>query len=183
MNPFPLYLAVVAVLTGGRGLGQGGYDALPLRGNLAEVPFANTALGRERHRFADEEVNRYRIYDYYKRQARWHLEHPDDKEPLLLPFTGLDGGRRGHWGVTNESSIQALQRKPPPLLPESVARGEHGLHHLTFPGSQGVVIYDVRAPGVKKVFAGARLVSPRGPFRGEVDCWGFDIHTEGTQCR
>jgi len=181
MNTLPFFLTVIAIFASGRALAQGRFDEQPLRGNLAEVPFANTSLGREQYRFAGEEVNRYRIYDYYKRQARWHLEHPDDKEPLLLPFTGLDGGRRGHWGVTNEPSIQAFQRKEAPLLPEIVARGEYGLHYLTFPGSQGVVVYDVRIPGVKRVLAGARLVSPPGPFRGEVDIWGFSIRTEGTQ--
>lgn len=160
---------------------QGTYDEKPLRGNLADPPFAQTALGRESHRFAHAEVNRYRIYDYYKRQAQWHLDHPDQRENLLLPFTGLDGGRRGHWGVTNEASIQSLKRQSPPTLPTLLARGEYGPHHLTFALNDAILVYDVRLPGVRKVLTGARLISPPGPFRGAVDCWGFSIQASGDE--
>lgn len=182
MNAFFFrWLAIATVFSVECGNAQGTFDEKPLRGNLSDLPFANTSLGREPHRFAGEDVNRYRIYDFYKRQARWHLENPAVREQLLLPFNGLDGGRRGHWGVTNEESIQAFIRKEPPLLPELVARGGYGLQYLTFPASGGIVVYDTRIPGVAKVFSGAQLVSPRGPYRGDVDCWGFTIQAQGNQ--
>jgi hypothetical protein len=173
--------ALVLGLTGLPAAAQGTYDEQPLRGNVADLPFANTSLGREQVRFAGNEVNRYRIYDYYKRQAQWHLGNPSDTAPLLLPFTGLDGGRRGHWGVTNELSAQALKRSVPPLIPEVLARGAYGLHYLSFPDAGGVVVYDIRLPGVRQVFSGATLTSPPGPFRGEVDCWGFSIRVQGKE--
>lgn len=116
-------LASVVMGTSASALGR--YDEQALRGPLSDLPFANTALGRESHRFASAEVNRYRIYDYYRRQAQWHVNQPNQKQDLLLPFPGLDGGRRGHWGVTNEASIQAIKRQTPPILPTLLARGEY----------------------------------------------------------
>ena len=43
------------------------YDALPLRGALSDKPHFQTADGREEHRFASAEINRYRLYDFYAR--------------------------------------------------------------------------------------------------------------------
>lgn len=168
-------------VSGGDGLAQSAYDEQPLRANVADVPFANTSLGREKFRFAGDEINRYRIFGFYKRQAQWHLENPGEKPALLLPFTGLDGGRRGHWGVTNELSAQALKRSMPPAFPDLLARGEYGLHYLSYPEVAGVVVYDFRKPGVRKVLAEASLKSPPGPFRGAVDCWGFSVQAVGRE--
>lgn len=175
------YQSLFIALMSGAVFAQGTYDEKPLRGNLSDLPFTHTALGRESHRFATAEVNRYRIYDYYKRQAQWHLDQPGQKDELLLPFTGLDGGRRGHWGVTNETSIQALKRQVPPTLPTLLSRGEYGLQYLTFPENEAVLVYDVRWPGVRRVLTKARLVSPPGPFRGAVDCWGFSLQATGNE--
>lgn len=175
------YQSLIIALMSGVAFAQGTYDEKPLRGNLADVPFAHTALGRESHRFAPAEVNRYRIYDFYQRQAQWHLEQPSPQDELLLPFTGLDGGRRGHWGVTNEASIQALKRQTPPTLPTMLSRGEYGLQYLTCPQNGAVLVYDVRLPGVRRVLTNARLLSPPGPFRGAVDCWGFSVQAAGNE--
>ena len=74
----------------------GQYDALPLRSALSNESHFQTSQGREGHRFEGAEINKYRLYDFYKRQAEYHLaqEKPTD---LLLPYPGLEGGRRGHW--------------------------------------------------------------------------------------
>ena len=183
MKGFSIALIITAELLC-RAAAQGVYDEKPLRGNLSDLPFAQTGLGREAHRFANAEVNRYRIYDYYQRQAQWHIEqakNPAAQETLLLPFTGLDGGRRGHWGVTNEVSIQSLKREKPPILPSMLSRGEYGLEYMTFPANECVIVYDLRLPGICRVLTSARLISPPGPFRGAVDCWGFTIQAEGKE--
>ncbi len=178
---FPQYLTILFALMSAAAIAQGTYDEKPLRGNLADLPFAQTSLGRESHRFAHADVNRFRIYDFYKRQAQWHLEHPSSEEKRLLPFTGLDGGRRGHWGVTNEVSIQAMKRQKLPIFPTKLSRGEHGIQYLSSPENEVVLVYDVRLPGVRRVLTNGRLLSPPGPFRGAVDGWGFSVQAQGDE--
>ncbi len=49
----------------------------------------------------DDFVNRYRIYDFYARQALDFMKQ-SPQPPLLPPYPGLEGGRFGHWGVADD---------------------------------------------------------------------------------
>ncbi|HAF58431.1 MAG TPA: hypothetical protein DCL00_02480, partial [Opitutae bacterium] len=56
----------------------------------ALYPYLDTSKGRAGYEFAGEETNTYRMYDFYKRQAKYHLQK--DQELNLLPaYTDLDG--------------------------------------------------------------------------------------------
>lgn len=46
-------------------------------------------------------VNRDRVYDFYRKQAR-HFRDVDPRPQLLQEFPGLDGGSFGHWGNQSE---------------------------------------------------------------------------------
>ena len=46
-------------------------------------------------------VNRDRLYDYYRKQAR-HFRDMKPRPSLLAEFPGLDGGEDGHWGNQSE---------------------------------------------------------------------------------
>ena len=52
---------------------QGKYSEQSLRSALSDQAHFNTSLERESHRFEKGHVNKYRLYDFYKRQARFHL--------------------------------------------------------------------------------------------------------------
>ena len=90
--------------------GAGPYDTLPLRSNLSPLPYFATEGGRENKRFAGAEINRYHLYDFYRRQAAYEFANPSNDATTLPPCPGLDGGRRGHWGVTNEKETVAYDR-------------------------------------------------------------------------
>lgn len=47
------------------------------------------------------QVNRDRIYDFYRKQAR-HFREVKPRPKLLAEFPGLDGGTDGHWGNQSE---------------------------------------------------------------------------------
>ena len=46
-------------------------------------------------------VNRDRLYDFYRKQAR-HFREVTPRPRLLADFPGLDGGKDGHWGNQSE---------------------------------------------------------------------------------
>ena len=46
-------------------------------------------------------VNRDRLYDFYRKQAR-HFRNVTPRPKLLAEFPGLDGGKDGHWGNQSE---------------------------------------------------------------------------------
>ncbi len=48
-------------------------------------------------------VNRDRLYDFYRKQAR-HFREVTPRPRLLADFPGLDGGKDGHWGNQSEST-------------------------------------------------------------------------------
>ena len=48
-------------------------------------------------------VNRDRLYDFYRKQAR-HFRDAKPRPKLLAEFPGLDGGEDGHWGNQSEPS-------------------------------------------------------------------------------
>ena len=68
----------------------------------ASFPYMKTSEGREGYEFATEETNTYRVYDFYKRQAQYHLK-ANDKLSILPSFPDLDAGQFGHWGKYNEN--------------------------------------------------------------------------------
>lgn len=157
------------------------YGEQPLRGNLTDKPFGQTEGGRDDHRFASSPVNQYRIYDFYARQARWHLEHPEDKSELLLPYTGLDGGRRGHWGVTNEPAITALKRDTEPIYGSLTERGFGQVLALRS-GSvahPALILFGLDGK-LQQVLLDGRIHAPgNAMMRHKVDIYGFDIRHEG----
>ena len=48
-----------------------------------------------------KEVNRDRVYDFYRKQAR-HFRSMSPTPALLTEYPGLDGGQYGHWGNQSE---------------------------------------------------------------------------------
>ena len=65
--------------------------------NPAIHPYADPAGGREPYAYAAATVNESRLYDFYRRQARFYRNA--ETVPTILPaFPGLDGGAFGHWG-------------------------------------------------------------------------------------
>lgn len=65
-------------------------------------PFADPKLGREGYELASEQVNEFRVYDFYRRQADHYCEQPATK--FLPAFPGLDAGLHGHWGKYNQNN-------------------------------------------------------------------------------
>lgn len=71
-----------------------------------ELPYFDVNGGRERYAFADEPVNRFRLYDFYRRQALHHL-NAEQPAPAILPeFPALDGGAFGHWGRFHKNAFR-----------------------------------------------------------------------------
>jgi len=65
-------------------------------------PYANPQGGREGLTLADHEVNEFRIYDFYQRQADYYMQ---STTPRFIPaFPGLDAGLHGHWGKHNQNN-------------------------------------------------------------------------------
>lgn len=65
------------------------YDKQPLQ--ASDWPYAN------------QPVNRERLYDFYTKEANYF--RAQSERPLLLPaYPGLDGGPFGHWGIQKEDT-------------------------------------------------------------------------------
>jgi len=47
-------------------------------------------------------VNRDRVYDFYAKEALHFMRNPPPADGLLPAYSGLDGGRQGHWGNQND---------------------------------------------------------------------------------
>lgn len=176
------YIALSAVFLLSASLVTAGkYDALPLRGALSSEPHFQTNLGRDGHRFAGGEINKYRLYDFYARQAEYHLGLQEFK-PLILPYPGLEGGRRGHWGNTNEILSSAiLDRTAEPKYYRLVNRGPKGNQFVcvSHEGSQSVCLFGGSASAMSKVTLNADLRTPRYAFSHKVDRFGFDLRLKG----
>lgn len=161
---------------------QAQYGITPLRGSLSDQPFCQTSLGRENHRFASHQVNAYRIYDFYARQARYHLEHPEDKASLLLPFTGLDGGRQGHWGFTNEREAAAMAREKSEILGSFTERAETDLQVIKSGSAEhpGAFAFD-RQGNLREVLLDATVDAPGIEFllKQKVDTLGMRLEVKG----
>ncbi|MGC4015369.1 MAG: hypothetical protein QM755_12765 [Luteolibacter sp.] len=149
---------------------------------MSPLPFAATEGGREGKRFTDAEVNRYRLYDFYRRQADYHLANPSDDSTKLLAFPGLDGGRRGHWGGTNEKDSAAYSRsQAPDFGPLTGRKGAGELYQLT--GTRqapGILVFDSLRARVKTIYGDGYLAVPEHPFGLAVDRFGFALDVQGT---
>ena len=156
------------------------YEEQPLRPNLAPEPCFRTEDGRERKRGADALINRYRLYDFYRRQADQALASPPGPR-LLPPYPGLDGGRRGHWGATNERETTALPRKRAAEFPVAFARRTEGEMHVRAGrgGMEGLLTYSLRSPGLHHVRPAAGLSVPAHAFSLGADRFGMDLAVAG----
>lgn len=181
MRLFSRLLIASGMLWAGGPVLAGPYDSTPLRGPLADEPHFQTSLGRDAHRFADAPINRYRLYDFYARQARYHLRRNPGPE-LLLPYPGLEGGRRGHWGGTNEKSSSAeLGRTKEPRYLRLVERNESGDQHVlvTHRHGQSLCWFGNASPALGKVVLEVVVHTPEHPFSHRVDRFGFDLAFRG----
>lgn len=160
------------------GLGAAGpYDALPIRGPLAAQACYRTELGRERKRGADQPVNAYRLYDFYRRQADLVMADPAGQGDFLPPFPGLDGGRRGHWGGTNEKTSVAFPRDREPE-PGGVASGG-GTGEWFIRSGGGVIGVDTLRGGLTRVLVEGRLARPEHALGAKVDRFGLELAVHG----
>ncbi|MEM7600299.1 MAG: hypothetical protein AAF357_02665 [Verrucomicrobiota bacterium] len=79
------------------------YPIEPKSIELPDEPYLNPEYGREGKLYSDHPVNRFRLYDFYTRQAEAMLDL--EKRPELLPdYPALDGGHFGHWGAYHKNS-------------------------------------------------------------------------------
>ena len=156
-----------------------GFKQESLRGPMSLLPHFQTSQGREGHRFADHRNNKYRLYDFYKRQAEYHLEL--GKEDQLLPYPGIEGGRLGHWGTTNNRDSVAYPREKEPKLPSLVMRGSNGQlgsHFLRL--SEGIIMeFDSNQGCMSALDVDAELKPFLSNFAGKVDRWGMGIQLNG----
>ncbi|MDQ8192280.1 plastocyanin/azurin family copper-binding protein [Roseibacillus persicicus] len=72
-------------------------------------PYAATSGGREGYALASQPVNKFRLYDFYQRQADYYMAHPDEMPEVLPAYPGLDGGNFGHWGKFNQNQYRDLR--------------------------------------------------------------------------
>jgi azurin/glucose/arabinose dehydrogenase len=61
-------------------------------------PYADPAVGREAHRYADAKVNELRLYDFYSRQADYYIQQGELPE-IIPAYPGMDAGINSHWGT------------------------------------------------------------------------------------
>ncbi|MFT5468138.1 MAG: azurin [Verrucomicrobiales bacterium] len=77
----------------------------PYAENPPDYPYLDVTSGREGYEFAGEPVNRFRLYEFYRRQALYHLD--GNEGPAILPeFPALDGGAFGHWGRFHKNAFR-----------------------------------------------------------------------------
>lgn len=67
----------------------------------ASVDMERAPLNPEQWKSWEQHVNRDRVYDYYRKQAR-HFRDVSPQPVLLTEYQGLDGGKYGHWGNQSE---------------------------------------------------------------------------------
>ncbi len=180
MSPFKLLL-FSTVLPLGSIQAANPYGEAPLRGNLSHLPYCATDGGRERHRFSKHAINQYRLYDFYVRQAEYYLSNPADSSKVLPPFPGLDGGRRGHWGVTNEKSTTAFIRSQAPKFTSVTMRNGNG-EMAILTGSQdrpALISYNTLQPALSSAYLDASLEVPEHAFDKGVNRFGMAMTVQG----
>ena len=157
------------------------YLSQSLRGNLSPLPYYDTAGGRDGKRFTDAPINRYRIYDFYARQAEYYLSNPSDKPDILPPFPELDGGRRGHWGGTNDKESGAYDRPQAPDFTTVTARAARGLFYVLAgpPDDPAVIVFNGITDSFDGFFPRARMSVPQHFLGLSVDRFGFGLDVHG----
>lgn len=97
--------------------------------NPDEHPFVDPAGNREGHLNADIEVNEFRVYDFYQRQADFYMSA--EHRPAIVPaFPGLDAGLHGHWGKHNQNQYDDDRWNDinmGPIWGHTVRRGKFGV--------------------------------------------------------
>jgi hypothetical protein len=170
------YTVVIAALCQQSLLAQ--YDALPLRSSLADEEYFQTSLGREGHRFAGAPINQYTLYDFYDRQAAFYLKQPSIPE-LLPPYPGLQGGRQGHWGNTNERNFSAVKNRTVEAEYFRLIERREGQFirtgDITNKEKNAVCLFDATTSCMKKVILQARLTTPDHTFSYQIDRFGFNM--------
>jgi hypothetical protein len=182
MNIHPIYSLIIAALFQQSLLAQ--YDALPLRSSLADEEYFQTSLGREGHRFAAALINQYTLYDFYDRQAAFYLKQPSIPE-LLPPYPGLQGGRQGHWGNTNERNFSAVKDRTVEAEYFRLIERREGQFIRTGDGTNkeknAVCVFDATTSCMKKVILQAKLTTPVHTFSYQVDRFGFNMSATGKE--
>jgi hypothetical protein len=160
---------------------SGDYGEQPLRGSLNDKPHFQTSLGRETHRFEKHPNNAYQLYDFYARQAQYYLNGTEAAKPLLLPYPGLEGGRRGHWGYTNERDSTAYHRETGPEFTVLTAR-HNGLHYIKSGTAEhpALCVFNGYTPRLDKVLTAGRLAETGHPFTYKIDRFGIGLAAHGT---
>ena len=153
------------------------YGEQMLRNNLGVEPYFRTEDGRANKRHAAAAVNGYRLYDFYRRQADFHRATAITEPVVLPPFPGLDGGRRGHWGVTNEKSTTANPRPAEPAFPQVLSRGGSG--ELVVQSGGGALVIDTLRPGLRRAVAAVKLAVPEHAFGLGADRFGLTVKMDG----
>jgi hypothetical protein len=153
------------------------YGEQMLRNNLGVEPYFRTEDGRANKRRAAAPVNGYRLYDFYRRQADFHRTAAITEPVVLPPFPGLDGGRRGHWGVTNEKSTTANSRPVEPAFPQVLSRGGKG--ELIVQSGGGALVIDTLRPGLRRAVASVKLAVPEHAFGLGADRFGLTVKMDG----
>ncbi|NQZ56335.1 MAG: hypothetical protein HRT88_02540, partial [Lentisphaeraceae bacterium] len=160
------------------------FSQQPLRTPLMNKAHFQTSQERQRHRFEGFPVNQYRLYDFYQRQARFHLQASEIPNKLL-PYPGLEGGRRGHWGFTNEKTSTAYLRSTIPQFETMTCRGtrdqELGLQFIESGTDEhkAIVVYDTKICGLRAAMKDSLLKSPPSRFGSKVDRYGFYVRIKG----
>ena len=157
------------------------YGEQPLRGALSDKPHFQTSLGRENHRFEKHPINAYQLYDFYARQAQYYLSGAAEAKPLLLPYTGLEGGRRGHWGYTNEKDSTAYHRLKGPQFTVLTGRG-NGRQYIRSGTAErpAICVFNFQTPRLERVLVDGRLEAPAHAFTYKVDRFGMNMKVHGT---
>lgn len=164
-----------------------GYGPPPLQPALSAEAHFQTDGSREGHRHAGAVINKYRLYDFYARQAEYHLKKGTKAPALLLPHPGLEGGRRGHWGGSNLpthiASTVTWRTKDPEYF-RVVERENQRKWFIFSPKVEGtekrtICQLDVHHQSLKKVFINATAKSKPSAFTHKIERFCAPITVTG----
>jgi azurin len=84
-------------------LGHWNFDDLKPVPEAIPQSFNRKPLEPEANPYWEAHINRFRVYDFYAKQALHYGKL--EQTPHLLPhYPGLDGGKLGHWGYQNDQN-------------------------------------------------------------------------------
>jgi len=185
MKKVYLCLGILFALGAGGGKLSAQFNATALRSPLAVEPHFQTSIGREGHRFESAPINKFRLYDFYARQAAYYLGQGEAAAApdFLLPFPGLQGGRQGHWGNTNEPQFSAvIDRTEEPKYHRLMVR--RGVHFISFNAGdtrpkKALGVFDAVGLNLSRVVIDAVQHTPVHGFSYQVDRFGFGMAERG----